>query len=117
MAASLDDLLTAQKNGVVAINNLNQTTAKSLGVTTSSTVLAATNVVAGSGRLVMFSVTVAGSTTGFVHDSASTTVAAANALVAVPNAIGVYQVGARFSNGLTIVPGTGQSINVTYSQD
>lgn len=116
--ATLDDILTAQKNGVVAINNLNQTTAKIAGAFTSATVTTSTAVVTGAGRLVSFSLVVAGTTVGKVHDaSAVANAAAANALVAVPNTIGVYQVGSRFSKGLVVVPGTGQSINVTYSID
>lgn len=116
--ATLDDILTAQKNGVVAINNLNQTTAKIAGTATAATVAASTVAVSGVGRLVSFSVTVAGSSAGMVHDaSVVASAAATNALAAVPNVLGVYQVGARFSRGLTIVPGTGQSLNVTYSLD
>ena len=116
--ATLDDILTAQKNGVVAINNLNQTTNKIAGAFTSATVTGSTAVVVGAGRLVSFSLVVAGSSTGLVHDASSTANAsAANALVAVPNTIGVYQVGSRFSKGVVIVPGIGQSINVTYSID
>jgi phosphoglycolate phosphatase-like HAD superfamily hydrolase len=49
MPASLDDILTAQKNGVVAINTLTQATQRGLGTATSATVTAATLVVTGKG--------------------------------------------------------------------
>ena len=123
--ANIDDILTTQKNGVIAINNINQTIALVLnqlkyvdGGLTSSSVSAGTLVVAGSGRLVSFSVTSAGSGVGAVYDSSSTgTISPSNALAATPTTVGVYQVGMQFSSGLVIAPGTGQYVSVTYSLD
>ena len=116
MTASLSDILTAQKNGVVAINNVAQTTLRGLGTQTSLTVTAATVVFTGAGYLVNFSVVVAGSAAGTIYDFNSTTSPpAADALCAVPATVGVVKTGQVFSTGLVIVPGTGQSINVTYS--
>jgi hypothetical protein len=114
--ASLDDIATIQKNGVIGVNTLNLTLVRLYGSTTSATVTTPTLVITGPGRLVNVSVTVAGSAVGFVYNTASTaTVAASNALVPVPNTIGVHQTNQLFTNGLVIVPGTGQSLNVTYS--
>ena len=116
--ATLDDILTTQKNGVIAINALNQTTAYLGGRITSATVTAQTLVIAGAGQLVSFSVTVAGTASGTINNAQTTALSAAsNAMVATPTTIGVYQCGCHFSNGLVISPGTGQSINVTYSMD
>ncbi|KPK13923.1 MAG: hypothetical protein AMJ56_00260 [Anaerolineae bacterium SG8_19] len=116
MTASLSDILTAQKNGVVAINNVAQTNQRALGVVTSQTVTASTVIFVGSGYLVNFSVVVAGSAAGTIYDFNSTTSPpAADALCAVPATVGVIKTGQVFTNGLVIVPGTGQSINVTYS--
>jgi hypothetical protein len=118
MAAGLDDILTTQKNGVVGINGLNQTFRRVQGVYTSTTVTGQALVVAGKGYLVSFSVVVAGSASGTINNSATTVQAsAANALCAVPNTIGVYPCGQVFNTGLVITPGTGQSVNVTYSLD
>jgi hypothetical protein len=116
MPASLDDILTAQKNGVVAINNVAKSTQRVSGTQTSSTVTTSTLVVAGSGYLVNFAVLVAGSAAGTINNAATTALAAAgNALCATPATVGVYSAGQVFTNGLVIVPGTGQSINITYS--
>lgn len=116
MTASLSDILTTQKNGVVAINNLSQGALRGLGTQTSVTVTAATVIYVGAGYLVNFSVVIAGSTTGTINNANSVaSVAAANALCAVPNSIGVVKVGQIFSAGIVVTPGTGQSINVTYS--
>lgn len=114
--ATLDDVLTTQKNGVVGLNNINQTYAYLGGTITSSTVTSQTLTVTGSGRLVSISVIVAGTTNGTVNNAQSTGgVTAANALCAIPNTIGVYQCGCAFTAGLVVTPGTGQSVNVTYS--
>jgi hypothetical protein len=114
--ASLDDILTTQKNGVVAINALNNITLGAAGTVTSVTVTGPTVVFVGSGRLVNFAVLVAGSANGFIHNASTAGgVTAANALCATPNTVGVYQCGQIFTNGLVIDPGAGQSVNVTYS--
>lgn len=116
MPASLDDILTAQKNGVVAINNLSTTFTRGQGSTTSLTVTSNTLVVTGRGYLVSFSIVVAGSANGAIYNAQTIALATADtALCATPLTVGVYQAGLVFTNGLVIKPGTGQSINVTYS--
>jgi hypothetical protein len=114
--ASLDDIFTTQKNGVVAINTLAQSNLRALGTQTSATITGSTAIYVGAGYLVNFVVTVAGSTAGTIYNtSATTTTAASNALISVPNTVGITKVGQVFSTGLVVVPGTGQSINVTYA--
>lgn len=115
MAASQDDFLTTQKNGVQLLGQIQQALAAEVATVTTATVTASTFITAGKGRLLRVSVLVAGTTVGFVHNSQTPTGAsAANALVAAPNTIGVYEAGLVFDSGLVIVPGTGQSLNVTY---
>lgn len=115
--ASLDDILTTQKNGVIALNNLFSAISFPNPAFTSATVTAPTLILTGAGRLLSFAVVVAGSGTGTIHNAGALAGnTAANALVATPATIGVYPVSMIFSNGLLIVPGTGQSINVTYSR-
>lgn len=115
--ASLGDILTTQKNGVIAINNIFQALSALNPTVTSATVNSSTLVIAGSGRLISFSVVVAGSANGLIYNAGTPSGGtAANALVATPTTIGVYAANMVFTNGLVIAPGTGQSINVTYSQ-
>lgn len=115
MPASLDDILTAQKNGVIALNNIQQALASEVATVTTAVATSSTFVVAGKGRLLRFSVLVAGSAVGFVYNSSTPTGGAAtNALVACPNTIGVYEANVVFDSGLVIAPGTGQSISITY---
>ena len=116
MTASLSDILTAQKNGVVAINGVAQANLRGLGTQTSLTVTTATVIFTGPGYLVNFAVVVAGTGAGLIYDFNSTTSPpAADALCATPTTVGVVKTGQVFTTGLVVVPGTGQSINVTYS--
>lgn len=116
MAAGLDDILTAQKNGVTGINGVQQSNLRGQGTATSSTVTASTLVIAGNGYLVSYTVVVAGTVNGLIYNSASVAgISASNALCATDKtAVGVYKTGLAFTTGLVVAPGTGQSINVTY---
>lgn len=196
--ATLDDILTTQKNGVIGINNLSQEL-KALytsyvynsGEYRSATVTSRTEIARGSGRLVAFTIVAAGSAAGAIYDTivlgvtnvtgdgtkatisyspaytvvvgdtvyitgitpsgynetagdtvtdvvSTTSFKYANvtssaytsggsifvqrtseAIATVSNSatVGTYLVGAPFSTGLVINPGTGQSINVIYSLD
>ena len=115
MTASLSDILTTQKNGVVGINGISQASLRSLGTITSQTVTAETVIFTGGGYLVNFSVVVAGSTAGKISNASATSPAANTAMCAIPATIGVFKTGQVFTAGLVVTPGTGQSINVTYS--
>lgn len=122
--ATLDDILTAQKNGVIAINNLNQTwlsySRRNQGQFTTAVISGASPVLIynGPGYLVSVSVVVAGTTNGTAYNFASaTSPAASSALMKIGNTVGIYTAGFQFSSGLVIEPGTGQSIVVTYSVD
>ncbi len=114
--ASLDDILTTQKNGVVAINGLTQTLQKGQGTVTSTTVSADTLVVTGKGYLVNFSVLSIGSANGTINNAQTVAgVATTNALCAIPQTLGVHTANLVFTAGLVIKVGSGQQVNVTYS--
>lgn len=114
--ASLDDIATIQKNGVVAINSLNQLLQRICGSTTTASTSSSIVVVTGAGRLINVSVTGAGTTPGAIHNAtAVAAVTTANQLAAVGNTIGVAPMNLMFTAGLVIVPGAGQTLNVTYS--
>jgi hypothetical protein len=114
--ASLDDIATIQKNGVIAVNTFNQTLQRIYGSNTSTTIATDTLIFTGPGRIVNVSVTVAGSTPGAVHNCSTTAAAStSNKLAVVPNTVGVTPLNLVFTNGLVLVAGTGQEFNVTYS--
>lgn len=122
--ASDADFLTTGKNGVVAINaNTAALTAQTTltgylaGQYTSTAHNAAAVIATSSGYLVSFSIIVAGAA-GTINNTTTTGGAAAgNAICATPATVGIYPVGARFSSGLVVTPGAGQTVVVTYSLD
>ena len=115
--ASLDDILTAVKNAVTSINNLSQTWLQINGQSIASNVTAATLAKTGAGRLCVVSVVAPGSTEGKIYDTnsvSSTSGVIYSILHTVP--IGTVQVvNLPFSNGLVIVPGTGQVLAVSFT--
>jgi hypothetical protein len=114
--ASLDDLLTASKNIVVALNNNAQTNLTIQGTKSAVSLSANTAVSSGAGRLVNVIVTVAGTGAGSIFDAASIALAGTtNKIYVIPNTIGVYTVNIPIFNGIIVEPGTGQTVTVTYS--
>jgi len=121
--ANIDDLVTVQKNGVVAINDLTaalnafravynsfvgQLTV--LGVSDSSLISTT------AGRLVNVIVS-AGTNGGTIHDAA--TVAGAttsNVIFVIPASAGISQVNVPFFDGLVIKPGASVTVSATYSE-
>jgi hypothetical protein len=112
--ASTSDLLTALKNVVTALNNATQTYLNVNGATNLAGIGAPTVVKNGAGRLVLISVTVAGSTQGAAYDGATLT-ATGNPLCLIPEAVGIYEVDLPARFGIVIYPGTGQALTVSYS--
>lgn len=116
MPASFDDLLTATKNAVQGINSIEQALAQHNASVTSLTVTTSTLIVVGRGKLLGVCVVVAGSAAGAVYNlsAPSGSPPAAYKLCSVPNSVGFMEPKQVFSEGLLVVPGTGQSLNVTY---
>jgi 5,10-methenyltetrahydromethanopterin hydrogenase len=122
MAASLDDILTTQKNGVVAVNALTTALAEFktiyenfVGKDTSVNITSPTLVSSTSGRVVSVVVTVAGAA-GAIYDVASVgSAAASNRLFTIPAVTGVYQLNIPVFNGIVVSPGTGQAVTIVYS--
>ena len=142
MAASLDDILTVQKNGVIAINGLNQSlklieadlpcictnlaaiAAASFPATTSPTIAASTTqlVVAGSGRIFAVSIPVhAGSAQVYIYNSATTGgISASNLIFAsLPSnasSFTPYQnVNLAYTNGIVLKTDAGMNFCVAYT--
>jgi hypothetical protein len=120
--ASLDDILTTQKNGVQAINayvnalNLHAGTnnTKEIGVNAST----ATQVIkTAGGWLATISVIAAGSTTGYIYDTNSSNNLTGNRIYAIPSslAIGIYQIQIPFATGLVLVTGTSSIVSIGYT--
>lgn len=138
--ASLDDILTTQKNGVVAINGLNrifQSMSDYLAIisgnsgntypsTVSDTVLASTTtlIIAGPGKVFSVSIPVhSGSAQVYIYDSATTGgIGASNCIYAsLPSnaaSFTPYQtVQLPFKNGLVLKTDAGMNFCVGYTPD
>lgn len=114
--SSLSDILTAAKNIAVALNTAAQTYLKVQGTTRSATITTTTLVTgSGQGRLASVSVVVAGSDDAMIYDSNLTT-SLTNALAVVDNVVGVQVINMPYNNGLVVVPGTGMTLVVSYSE-
>ncbi len=78
-------------------------------------ITAAMAVKASAGRLVRVNVVVAGSAAGTANDCATTgAAAAANEIASIPNTVGTYYFDWPCATGIVVVPGTGQTLAVSY---
>ena len=113
--SSLSDILTAAKNIVTAINGVGQIYLNVQGISRSGTLTSPTLVSSGQGRLASVSVVVAGSSAATIYDS-SAVGSLISTLAVIPNAIGVTVINMPYNNGLVVVPGTGMTLVVSYSE-
>lgn len=112
--ASLSDILSAAKNIAQGVNALAQAYLNVQGAQNFAGITAATVVKSSPGRIAEISVIVAGSAAGVVYDSTLTT-DTTKPLFVIPTTIGVYVVNLPASFGVTIAPGTGQTVSGSFS--
>ncbi len=113
-SASLSDVLTVAKNIAQAINGLAQAYLNVQGAQNFTGLTAATVIKPTAGRIASISVIVAGSADGAVYDSTSTG-DTSKPLFVIPMTVGVYVVNLPASFGVTIAPGTGQTVSGSFS--
>jgi len=125
--ASLDDILSTQKNGVIAINGLHDalnTILSNLNPSTSSSTVVATTTQVVVGKGVLFSVSIpasSGSNQVLIYDSATVGgIGSSNLIYASLPANATYflpytDVRIHYSNGLVIVAQTSMSCVVSYT--
>jgi hypothetical protein len=112
--ASLSDILASIQSAVTAINNLSQTWLQVNGLTSVSGITAGTPLKTSAGRVGVVSVIVAGSANGTIYDAINS----ANTnypVYKIPNTVGVFVVNIPTLYGIYVVPGTGQTVTVSYS--
>ena len=106
--ASLDDLLTATKNVVTALNSEAQTTINLAGARNSLSLVP--------GRVCVVSIIVAGSSTGTIYDASNTaTATSARAIATIPNTVGVFTLNFPVAYGIVVTTGTGMTAAISYS--
>lgn len=122
--ASIDDLVTVQKNGVVAVNTLVQALIdfrtvyeNNAGTSVVTNVASNAKIFDGSGRLVSISV-IAAAAGGTIHDADTVANASTdNAIYAIPNNVGIVFLGIPITTGLIIKPASGSVVTAIYSED
>ncbi len=98
---NLDVAGSLRTNGGGSLNSLN--------------IAAAAVVKATPGRVCKIVVVVAGSAPGNIYDHASTSGVAAGSLIAtIPNTVGVISLDFPALVGITVAPGTGQTVAISY---
>lgn len=112
--ASVSDVLTAFKNLVTALNNASQSYMQVNGQLCASGITAATVVKASAGRVAVVSVIVAGGAIGYIYDANALGVTG-KPLYVIPMTVGVVVVNLPASFGILVVPGTSQTVTVSYS--
>jgi hypothetical protein len=116
--ASTSDVLSAIKNIVLALATAAQNYLNVQGATNAAAISVPTVVKASAGRIASVSIIVAGSGTGFIYDGTTLT-ATTKPLWVIPEAAKSngepYVVNFPASFGLLVVPGTGQTVSVSYS--
>jgi len=79
-------------------------------------VAAATVVKASKGYVGSVTVAVAGSSLGAIYDHATTSgVGNSNLIFSIPEAVGTYTVNFPTLSGITVVPGTGMTVAVSFA--
>lgn len=114
MSASTSDVLTAIKNIVTALSTENTNYLNVNGQLNAAGLTAPTVVKPVAGRIASVSVLVAGSGVGHVYDGATLS-ATTKPLSVILNTVGVFVVNLPASFGIVVVPGTGQTVTVSYS--
>ena len=112
--ASLDDILTATKNVVTALNNASQTYLNVQGARSQPNITVPTLVKLGAGRLAVVSVVNGGSSAGYIYDANSSS-STSNPIFSIPTTAGASFVNIPVVSGVVVAPGTGQSVTVSYS--
>jgi len=121
--ASLDDILTVQKNGVVAINTLNTKFTAALPTNTSATVVAST-VQISTGKGVLLNVSIpatSGANQVLIYDASTVgSIASSNLIYAslpatAANFLSYTPVYLRYTNGLVVLSQAGMSAVVSYT--
>ena len=114
MTASIGDILTAAKNIVTAINGAAQAYINVNGSISATSITSATLLKTGAGRIATISVVASSATTGAIYDtnSASST---ANKIGVIPATVGITIWNIPYTNGLVVVPGSGQTVTISYS--
>jgi hypothetical protein len=111
---TLTDLQTTAQLLTQAVNQLGKTYSNIEGTATVAAISSPTVVKSSAGRVCNVSVTTAGSASGMIYDAtlASNLV---RPIWTIAPSVGLVRVNLPTSYGIVVVPGTGQTLSVSYS--
>jgi hypothetical protein len=112
--ASLGDILNAIINLTRTVTSLAQTYLQVQGLTNSAGITTATLVKNAPGRVCVVSVIVGGSAAGTIYDSTNVS-SPTNPIYYITHYPGTQTVNFPTQYGIVVVPGSGQTVSVSYS--
>jgi hypothetical protein len=112
--ASISDILTAIKNIALLLGTLATDFLNVNGQINAAGIVAPFVVSTKAGRLASVSIIVGGAATGLIYDGANLS-ATSKPLYVIPTTVGVFVVNIPVSFGVLVVPGSGQTVTVSYS--
>jgi len=111
---SVSDVLSSAQNIATGLSAVSQAILNITGVRNAVDISTTTLVFPNPGRVCTVIVTTAGSAVGAIYDSNTTSVTTGKVFV-IPNTVGVTVLNFPITNGIVVVPGTGQVVAVSYS--
>jgi hypothetical protein len=115
MPASTDDILTAVKNIVTALNTSVQTSINLAGAQDFFNITSATLIKSGAGRLVNITLVAAGSADGSIYDATSVTDTSRKIYPILHTGTVTQIANQPFQYGLLVVPGSGMTVAGSFS--
>ena len=113
--ANLDDILTTQKNGVFAVNQVAENAFGVQGRKTALEITTGTVLHIGQAWVARVSVLVGGAV-GTIYDA--NTVASAitgQRVCIIPTTVGIHEIFMPVTRGIVVVPGAGQIVSVSFT--
>lgn len=113
--ASLDDILTTQKNGVFAVNQVAENAFGVQGRKTALEISAPTLIHVGTAWVARLSVLVAGAA-GEIYDANTISSAiVGQRLCLIPATVGIHEIFMPVTRGIVVKPGAGQIVSVSFT--
>lgn len=113
--ASLDDILTTQKNGVVAVNQVAENAFGVQGRKTALEIDTATLIHTGEAWVARMSVLVAGAA-GAIYDASTIgTATTGRRICIIPATVGIHEVFMPVTRGIVVTPGAAQIVSVSFT--
>lgn len=113
--ANLDDILTTQKNGVFAVNQVAENTFGVQGRKTALEITSPTVIHQGQAWVARISVLVGGAA-GTIYDANTiATATTGQRLCIIPTTVGIHEVLMPVTRGIVVSPGAGQIVSVSFT--